>query len=91
MVSYTDSLAGVTVDHLAGGFFVSWPQPPTPATHLRLLEKSAAVVLARTADGRVVGFVTAITDHVSCVYLPHLEVLPSKGSSTDMGTCRRKA
>ena len=34
------------------------------------------VVLALSDKSRVVGFVTAITDGVSCAYIPHLEVLP---------------
>ena len=42
-----------------------------------MLQQSAAIVLARTEDGTIVGFVTAISDGVSCAYIPHLEVLPS--------------
>ena len=40
------------------------------------MANSAAIVLARIADGTVVGFITAVSDHVSCAYIPHLEVLP---------------
>jgi GNAT superfamily N-acetyltransferase len=76
MIAFTDSLAGVTKEHLQGGFFAGWPRPPSPATHYRLLANSDVVVLARTADGTVVGFVTAVSDQVSCAYIPHLEVLP---------------
>lgn len=76
MISYTDSLAGVGAEHLQG-FFVGWPNPPSPATHLRILAGSAAVVLAREPGGAVVGFITAISDGVSCAYIPHLEVLPA--------------
>ena len=77
MISYTDSLAGVSSEHLQGGFFVGWPHPPSPTTHYRILANSAAIVLARIADGTVVGFITALSDHVSCAYIPHLEVLPA--------------
>lgn len=77
MITYSDSLDGVTVDHLKGGFFVGWPNPPLPATHYRILANSAAIVLARSDDGNVVGFITAISDGVSCAYIPHLEVLPA--------------
>jgi ribosomal protein S18 acetylase RimI-like enzyme len=77
MISYTDSLDGVTAQHLQGGFFVGWPNPPSPASHFRILQQSAAIVLARTEDGTVVGFITAISDGVSCAYIPHLEVLPA--------------
>jgi len=77
MIIYTDSLADVTTEHLQGGFFVGWPSPPSPTTHYRILANSAAIVLARIADGTVVGFITAVSDHVSCAYIPHLEVLPA--------------
>ena len=77
MITYTDSLADVHVDDLTGGFFVGWPKPPSPSTHYRILANSAAIVLARIADGTVVGFITAISDGISCAYLPHLEVLPA--------------
>lgn len=77
MITYTDSLAGVTSDHLQGGFFAGWPNPPSPTAHYQILEKSAAIVLARNEAGMVVGFITAISDGISCAYIPHLEVLPS--------------
>lgn len=77
MITYRDALAGITADHL-GGFFVGWPNPPSAATHLRLLAGSDHVVLAVDEEtGRVVGFVTAIDDGVLSAYLPHLEVLPA--------------
>jgi ribosomal protein S18 acetylase RimI-like enzyme len=77
MISYTDSLAGVGPEHLHG-FFVGWPNPPAPETHLRILQGSDAVLLARDeTTGAVVGFITAISDGVSCAYIPHLEVLPA--------------
>ena len=77
MIIYTDSLADVTTEHLQGGFYVGWPSPPSPTTPYRILANSAAIVLARIADGTVVGFITAVSDHVSCAYIPHLEVLPA--------------
>jgi GNAT superfamily N-acetyltransferase len=76
-IIYTTSLAGITPERLQG-FFVGWPQPPSPATHLLLLAGSQAIVLALDGvDGPVVGFVTAVSDWVSCAYIPHLEVLPA--------------
>jgi ribosomal protein S18 acetylase RimI-like enzyme len=76
MIRYTDSPAGVTADQLAG-FFVGWPDPPLPETLLKILEQSAHVHLAiDESTGKVVGFITAITDRISCAYIPHLEVLP---------------
>jgi ribosomal protein S18 acetylase RimI-like enzyme len=77
MVTYTDSLADVTADQLRGGFFVGWPNPPSPEAHHRILLGSHAVVLARVPGGDVVGFISAISDGVSCAYIPHLEVLPA--------------
>ena len=77
MITYTDSLAAVTSDHLRGGFFAGWPTPPSPEAHYRILANSAAVVLAQIEDGTVVGFITAVSDGVSCAYIPHLEVLPA--------------
>ena len=74
-ISYQTTITGITPAMLAG-FFVGWPNPPDGATHLRFLEGSQHRVLA-LADGRVVGFVTAISDGVLCAYIPLLEVLPA--------------
>jgi GNAT superfamily N-acetyltransferase len=76
MITYTHSLAGVTSDHLKGGFFVGWPNPPSPKAHYQILANSNALVLAQNEAGVVVGFITAISDGISCAYIPHLEVLP---------------
>lgn len=76
MIKYTESLAGIEPHHLHG-FFVGWWEPPTPDKHLRLLRGSDHVVLAIDAEaGRVVGFVTALTDGVQSAFIPLLEVLP---------------
>lgn len=74
---YKNSLDGITSDMLQG-FFVDWPNPPAPDTHLRLLKQSSKVILAvdRTAN-RVVGFITAISDGILSAYIPLLEVLPA--------------
>ena len=58
------------------GFFVGWPNPPQPEQHLTLLQQSSHVVIAKTDDGQVVGFVTAISDGVVAAHIPLLEVLP---------------
>ena len=76
-ISYQHDLDGVSERQL-GGFFAGWPNPPAPATHLRLLRGSQHVVLARDdASGQVVGFITALSDGVLSAYIPHLEVLPA--------------
>lgn len=77
MISYHTALAEIRPEHLAG-FFVGWPNPPAPETHLRILAGSRLVVLARDgADGPVVGFVNAVGDGVLTAYIPLLEVLPA--------------
>jgi ribosomal protein S18 acetylase RimI-like enzyme len=77
MINYIDTIAGIAAEHVQG-FFIGWSNPPSPATHLRILAGSYAILLARDdATGAVVGFITAISDGVSCAYIPHLEVLPA--------------
>jgi ribosomal protein S18 acetylase RimI-like enzyme len=76
LIYYIDSVEAVTMDNLHG-FFVGWPNPPSPETHRRMLASSDHVVLAVDDEtGSVVGFITAITDGILSAYLPHLEVLP---------------
>ena len=87
MISYTDTIDGISAEQLQG-FFVGWPNPPSPATHLRILAGSNAILLARdNTTGMIVGFITAISDGVSCAYIPHLEVLPAyqgRGIGTEL-------
>jgi GNAT superfamily N-acetyltransferase len=73
-VSYVESPNEITAE-LLPGFFVGWPSPPTPATHLKILRRSSHVVLA-LHSGRVVGFINAVSDHTLAAYIPLLEVLP---------------
>ena len=75
MITYLDSVAGVTHDRLQG-FFEGWPDPPSTETHLKLLVGSDHVVLAVDEETKdVVGFVTAISDGVLSAFIPFLEVL----------------
>ena len=77
MIAYTDSVENVTAENLKG-FFVGWPNPPSPEMHLKLIAKSDHVVLAVDEEtNNVVGFVTAISDGVLSAYIPLLEVLPA--------------
>ena len=77
MIVYTDSLDGITAEKLHG-FFAGWPHPPAPETHLTVLSRSSAVVLAvDDSTGQVVGFITAISDGVLAASIPLLEVLPA--------------
>ncbi|MFH1865393.1 MAG: GNAT family N-acetyltransferase [Candidatus Eisenbacteria bacterium] len=76
MIRYTDSTEGIAEEQLSG-FFVGWPDPPSPATQMKILEGSHTVMLAiDDEESRVVGFVTAVSDGVLAAYIPLLEVLP---------------
>ena len=76
MIHYLDSAASVSGEQLQG-FFVGWPKPPSPATHLRILSGSQHCILARDHESdAIVGFITAISDGVISAYVPLLEVLP---------------
>ncbi len=73
---YKNSLKGISANML-NGFFVDWPNPPNPQTHLRLLQNSSKIVLAIDEHtNEVIGFITAISDGVLSAYVPLLEVLP---------------
>ena len=77
MIRYTDTVDEVTTEQIQN-FFVGWPNPPTPETHLRLLTNSDEIILAiDDHTGEVVGFITALTDHVLTAYISFLEVLPT--------------
>jgi len=85
MVTYQTSLEGISAEHLRG-FFVGWPAPPKSETHLRVLQNSDYVVLA-VDEGKVIGFINAITDKTLAAYIPLLEVLPeyqNKGIGTEL-------
>ncbi|ULH15522.1 GNAT family N-acetyltransferase [Deinococcus sp. KNUC1210] len=85
MIVYSSDPAPLTCEQVEG-FFVGWPNPPRPETLLRLLAHSARVVLALD-EGRLVGFVTAISDGVLSAYIPLLEVLPAyqgRGIGTEL-------
>lgn len=70
------------------GFFVDWPHPPSPETHLKLMENSSKVVVAlNEQSNQIIGFITAISDGVLSAYIPFLEVLPaykSKGIGKEL-------
>lgn len=76
MIRYQLTLDGIEPSDLTG-FFHGWPDVPTPDAHLRLLQRSAHVVLAIDDERhRVVGFVNALSDGVLSAYIPLLEVVP---------------
>ncbi len=74
-IRYQSTLEGIRSDNLKG-HFMGWPNPPSPDAHLRILQGSDHLVLAVSTQGTVAGWISAITDGVSCAYIPHLSVLP---------------
>lgn len=78
MITYIDSTERITASQLQG-FFAEWPDPPSPQSLLRIFKGSDEIVLAVDSEAqRVVGYITAISDGVSCAYIPHLEVLEGR-------------
>lgn len=77
MIKYTNKVNDISEEGLKG-FFVGWPNPPSPYKHKEILLKSDYVWLAIDEDtNNVVGFITAISDQVLSAYIPLLEVLPT--------------
>lgn len=74
MITYIDSISGIKAEQLQG-FFEGWASPPSPNEHLKILRGSSEIVLALD-EGRVIGFITAISDEVLSAYIPFLEILP---------------
>jgi GNAT superfamily N-acetyltransferase len=86
VVSYSSDVSQVRPEQLEG-FFVGWPSAPSPEQHLAVLRGSWRAVVAREDNGRVVGFVTMISDGVLTAFVPWLEVLPShqgRGIGTEL-------
>lgn len=89
-IRYSDSLESVSESDLHG-FFVGWPNPPSPEVHLQLLAGSQHRILAMPQDSsKVLGFITALSDGVLSAYIPFLEVLPSyQGQGIGLALCKR--
>ncbi len=76
MIKYIDAVEEISLNDLEG-FWKGWPNPPSSEKHRQILENSEFKILAVDSDtGKVVGFITAISDGVLSVYIPFLEVLP---------------
>ncbi|MCL2571600.1 MAG: GNAT family N-acetyltransferase [Defluviitaleaceae bacterium] len=76
-IMYTKNINDVSADMLAD-FFKDWPNPPSPATHLQILQNSYRAFVAIDRDSnKVVGFINAISDGVLSAYVPLLEVVES--------------
>lgn len=77
MITYVSSAEHIKPSQLTG-FFVGWPNPPSPETHLEILRRAFHVELAVDDEtGQVVGFINAVGDGILSAYLPLLEVLPA--------------
>jgi ribosomal protein S18 acetylase RimI-like enzyme len=74
-LTYQTTPDGLTEEQLTGGFFEGWVDPPSPATLLNILDSSDHIVVA-VREGRVIGFVTAISDGVLSAFITLLEVVP---------------
>lgn len=87
MIEYRTSLGELSSDQLTG-FFVGWPNPPSPQTMVALLQKAYRICLAFDTDSnKVIGFTYAISDGILSAYIPLLEVLPDhqgKGIGTEL-------
>jgi ribosomal protein S18 acetylase RimI-like enzyme len=87
MIKYIDVVDGIKPENLRG-FFVGWPNHPSPEKHLEILKNSDYVVLAIDKNtGNVVGFINALADKVLYAYIPLLEVIPGyqgQGISTKL-------
>ena len=62
-----DMIVKTTIENITAdqGFFVDWPNPPRPKTHLKILHNSNKIVVAiDPSTNKVIGFITAISDGV---------------------------
>jgi len=86
VIKYFGSIGDLTAESLKGGFFEGWPARPAPETHLKVLQGSNHVVVARDGTA-VVGFINALSDGGFMAYIPLLEVLPAyrkRGIATEL-------
>ena len=75
-ISFVESIESITPSDLQG-FFVGWPNPPSPNTLHQILSNSTHIVLALdTNTHRAVGLINCISDGILSAYIPLLEVLP---------------
>ena len=85
-ITYQETTEGIDPNDLVG-FFFGWPNRPSRADHMKILQGSDLIVLALSKNGRVLGFTTAITDRVSSAFITYIEVLPEwqgKGIGTEL-------
>jgi len=75
-IRFQSNLEGLSPGSVKG-FFVGWPNPPTPEMLLKLLTQSDyRWVAIDVHTGNCVGYVTAVGDGVLFSFISSLEVLP---------------
>lgn len=74
MISYNTDQSIVRSLHI-GDFFDGWSKKPDQETLLKSIEQADHVVLAIDDEkNKLIGYITAITDHTLSAYIPFLEV-----------------
>ena len=77
MIAYYDDIQHLSPDQLSD-FFVGWKQPLTESQHFDLLKGSTHFVVALDDEtGKVIGYITALSDGIQSSCIPLLEVLPA--------------
>ncbi len=87
MITFTDSIKNINTSML-DGFFADWISPPSHEEHLQILKNSYYVIVAvDEVSGKVVGFITAISDGIHAAHITLFEVLSeyrNKGIGTEL-------
>ena len=75
-IKFQNTLGDISPNQLTG-FFVGWPNPPSPEALLIILNNSYCFELAIDINtNQVVAFTNAISDGVLSAYIPLLETIP---------------
>lgn len=87
MINYIDNTETVTSKQLEG-FLAHWDFVPPQNTLLQILRGSNHILIAQdSSNGEILGYITALSDGVSCGYISHLEVRPAhrnRGIGTEL-------
>jgi ribosomal protein S18 acetylase RimI-like enzyme len=74
MITYIENIDEITPKRLEG-LLAHWDFVPPQDTLLQVLRGSSHILIALDSDTRnVLGYITALSDGVSCGYISHLEV-----------------
>lgn len=76
MIEYSSSTEHLEQSDLSG-FLAHWDFEPPPGTLFEILNRSTEVIVARDIESSILcGYITALSDGVSCAYISALEVRP---------------